>query len=768
MPSAYQSKALTDINLGVNLRGLTGGVSMRPGEAQDALDILPREDGAVYKHHGWERLSTSALTGTPLHIQGFAYKGKNNAVTGASDTARPGNWGIADDGNDFTRRQALYTGCLVFTDSTIYRWEPNGQTFQSVSLPSGVTILAEPRASTITYNNNVYICGFADANLRYDPTDETLYRWGWNVTPTAPTSANTGSGGSLINGAVYNYAYSFLDVYTGEESQVIELAAPETGTSTGQVTITLTAYANAATNRHFNDLNVATDSDVGYVLYRTDADRTQLNFLTVVNPGTTTVIDNGAATEASIQPYQRTQTDEPNFSFMTLFKDQFYAVSRSVGAAQQAQPANASRIYWNDFNAENSFVERWSVTGYRELPLPQGEQLTAIASTDSHLIPFTQRGAYGISVTPNYASGKVSRVSNRLPWNVGCIGAKAHTTVNGWLYFLSDRGPYRFRSGTGNPQWIGKNLLPLFIDPTSGLCKLNPGSRELAEVEFDADANVVRYVFAVGSATTMNRHLMYWVDGDKFLPAPEYGWFFASTRAQCFDFTSSLAGLDGSASLTPFQRFPRMIFGDDDGFINTYEPTSKRGGLPSGLLTTGAVVTGSTTTSLVCTTTASPLLTDGDGLEDLRVEVLYADGHTEVRGIASNTTTAVVPDVAFTTAPTTSATWYIAGIPSFWRSWVDSLGEPHARKTLLHLYLSHQREFDSGTHNLTVTVSSGDYDLAVERPRTSSLTDYQEKMLISRTGLFFTYDIANTLPDEMFTLTALEAEFRILGEKRKE
>jgi hypothetical protein len=41
-------------------------------------------------------------------------------------------------------------------------------------------------------------------------------------------------------------------------------------------------------------------------------------------------------------------------------------------------------------------------------------------------------------------------------------------------------------------------------------------------------------------------------------------------------------------------------------------------------------------------------------------------------------------------------------------------------------------------------------------------------MLISRTGLYFTYEVANTRPDELFTLVALEPEFRVLGDKRRE
>ncbi len=793
MPSAFRSKPYTQLNLGVNLRGMTGGVNMAPGEAHDVLDMLPRDDGAVMKHWGWERANTSALTGRPVGVIGFTYKGKNNAVTGSSDTARPGNFGIADVGPDFTRRGELYSGALVLTDSTVYRWEPATQAFVSVSLPASHSVDLHPKPSFIIYNNNVYICGYttstsSSGNMRYDPVDEILYAVGWESIPTAATVAASAGSESLLEGAVYKYGMSYLDIYTGEESPIIESAA-FTATSTGEATLTLTRYTEATEGRHFNTNAVATDSDVGAVLYRTDADGEQLNFLAVVPPGTTTVIDQGAATDPSIRPYYVFKQgkaavdagtagepldatdaipDEPDFNFWTLFKDQFYAVSHGRDYANQLtdlRPTNINRVYWNDFSAENSFVERYTARGYRELPLPEGEILTAMGSTNAHLIPFTQKGAYAMSVTPNYQTGTIGRVSNRLPWNVGCIGASAWTLVNGWMYFLSERGPYRFRSGMGDPQWIGKNLLPLFIDNTSGLCKLNAGMMGEAEIDYDSDANVVRWAFACGSADFLNTNLMYWVDSE-LLPAPFYGWYFASPMAQCFDKNLALGPLNSDGTPpSPKNRVERMVFGDSDGYINVYEPASQRAGLPSGSLVTGTVVSGNATT-VTLTTAANPLLSQDDGLANMRFEIVKDDDSIEVRRIASNTATAVTLSTALQEAPSAGETWYVAGIPAFWRSWVDHLGMPHDRKSMLHLYLTYLNTRSSDV--IDVTVLSGDRGLDDVRSRTASLSDYNEKMLISRTGLYFTYEVANTRPDELFTLVALEPEFKVLGRKRQE
>ena len=141
MPSRFKSQPTASLNLGVNLRGLTGGVNMQVGEATDCMDILPREDGAIYKHYGYERVNPAALTGRPMAVQGFIYKGKN-ADTGGGETVRAGNWGVADDDADFTRRQTTWSGVVCLTDSTFYRWDPGTEAFVSVSLPSGAVMSA--------------------------------------------------------------------------------------------------------------------------------------------------------------------------------------------------------------------------------------------------------------------------------------------------------------------------------------------------------------------------------------------------------------------------------------------------------------------------------------------------------------------------------------------------------------------------------------------------------------------------------------------------
>lgn len=766
MPSKFQSKPYTQLNMGVNLRGLTGGLTMVPGQATDAMDVLPREDGAIFKHYGWLRKNPGALTGRPVALKGFQYKGKN-ADTGGGDTARAGNYGVADDSGpaDFTRRIALYSGCVVLTTSTFYRWDAASQAFASVSLPGGVSVDLNPKPSIVVYNNNLYIVGYTDYNLRYDPTDEALYRWGWEAAPSVTPTSTPSAGGSAIAGATYKYGYTFVDMYTGEESP---LSATVSFTPAGgnlQTTIACTAYTGS---RHFNALAVATDSDVGIIIYRTDADRDTYNFLTLLNPGTTSYLDTGVQTVASIHPFQGTLRDEPRFSMLDVHKDQFYAATwnetRSTGSGQ---PTNQNRLYYNDFKSVKSYVERWDIRDYRELPLDEGDYISALAATQNMLLVFSPNTCYGVTTVPNLSSGRVDRITTKLPWSVGSVGPKAVHLAGGWLYFLSERGPYRWASGMMEPQWIGKNVAALFNDPTSGLCQLTPGRRRESEVVYDQDANVVRWIFPIGSPALLNTHLMYWVDADKYGGDPANGWFFASTMAQCLDFTMAIAGAnpDGTPP-DPLLRTPRMAFGDADGYVNTYELRSRRGGLPDSEVASGSVISASVS-AVVVTTSSNPLLTQNDGLKGMLFEIAYSDGTTATRRILSNTATTVTVDVPLPTIPTTADTWYVAGIPSFWRSWIDHLGEPHRRKSMLSLEMTYDlRGINSQV--LDVAVLSGDMNQGLDRTRTAALTDYNEKMLISRTDLYFSYEIANSRPDEMWTLMAIEPEFQVLDRKRKE
>jgi hypothetical protein len=685
----------SQLTRGLNYMGWTASVNMAPGDALDARDIILRHDGSFAKHHGWARINDTALAGRPLAIKGFTFKGKN------ANDVRPGNEGIANDAGaaNWTRRVAFYSGCILLTTTNCYRWAPATSTWVNVALPAAAAIDPDPKPTIQIFNDNLYIVGWTDINLRYDPVDEALYQWGWEAAPVLVGGNFVGgAGGALVGGAAYQYAATWVDLLTGEEST---LSAPVTVTLTAaQGTVNIAAgcapaYGAIPGLRHWVGAG-AVNNDVGLALYRTGPDQNAFYFLNLFNPAAAfaPLVDNGLATDFSLKADTRALQDPPDLNQFTEWRSMWFGLSWDT---------NIARVFYNDFRGENSFIERWDPRDYREMSLADGETTMAVAKTDQSLVVLTNLDAYQFNAVPSIATGSISMSTRPLRWGVGCIGPKAWIYVNGWLYFLSDRGPYRWRPPLPSPQFIGKGLLPMFLDPNSGLCQLTEALRLEAEAGYDQDTRTVRFAFACGSTSVLNRHIGYWVDAEKYNNDPESGWVRYSTEPQCMDLTFAIAPLAGGVFTEPFDRKPRYVWGDNDGYIHEYDTALTRGALAPGMVQTGTAQAGSGLNLIV---TLGGLYVTGDGMEDMRLEVVHTDGTIDIRRVAAgNTLTNIVPDAAFSQDPT-GAIWYVGGIPSYWRSWVDSWGDPSSHKSLLQLYLGYNRTTGSLVPVMDVTVAA--------------------------------------------------------------
>ena len=266
------------LTMGVNLKGLVGSVTMKPGEATIAQDVMYRDDGAFMKHWGWLRRNVTALGGTVYGIKGFSYKGKN------SPDVRAGNYG-ANDGANFTKRLDFYSGVVALTDTQLLRWDAATEAFVAVSLvASGITVDPNPKPTIIVTNDLVYIVGWGDTNIKYDPVDELAYGWGWDFAPGA-TGAIAGAyvGPFLIRGR-YRYWCSFINLFTGEESalQAVDFAGDDFIDLDGAqaVTLTLQSYGvDLGGDRHYNDGVADANEDIGIVIYRGEFDQNVPFFL---------------------------------------------------------------------------------------------------------------------------------------------------------------------------------------------------------------------------------------------------------------------------------------------------------------------------------------------------------------------------------------------------------------------------------------------------------------------------------------------------------
>ncbi len=748
----FEWKAVANLTLGVNYRNLTESRTSLPGEAQDAQDVVPREDGALMKTFGWLRRTPSALNGKPLACKGFTYRGKN---TVAADP-RSGNLGLANDGANFTRRVAEYPGFLLLTDATAYVWDPITETFVEVDpAANGFTIEPETKPSIEIAQDNCYVVGWATDNLRFDPTDRRWYKWGWEEVPGDPVLSPIA--GDLIGGATYQYQVSFQDIYTGEESKAgdpVSITIPPGG---GGVDVDLSGIVYTG-DRHSNSVPGGDASDVALVVWRSGADDNSPRFLDVLEPGVTTLIDDGLVRETSLKPYRSVQEDEPRFSALKLFKGRFYALSKSLAS---------NRVFFSHFD-KAVFFERWRPLDFRDLEVPEGEVLTAIGGTDTTLLVYSQRGSFrgSVSVTPTAQSVGFQR----MPWHVGAVGPRARFTVDGWEYFLSERGPYRWREGQTAPQNIGENLLPIFVEPTSGLCKLNPIGKEKSEVNFDWTSNTVVFTFALGDSEDVNTHMRYWIEAQRINGDYTYGWFRGSPDIQAMDLASSLVGTDaGGFPESPREKKQEIVFADSLGYVYEYRLGQKRGGLdPAEIAVTTVDVLVDNDTITVNDT---PLLTTGDGLAGLRLEIESqpdANGETttEVYTIASNAADEITINGTWTRDPVAGDAVRIAGIPAFWRSWFDHFGQPHQHKTMMDFSLGYQ-DRNNSNGSITVSIGSGEFPTSFSRQSTAVMNKARKKFTVSRTAVYFMYEFSNSIPDELFAITDFDREVEVVPARRK-
>jgi hypothetical protein len=230
------------------------------------------------------------------------------------------------------------------------------------------------------------------------------------------------------------------------------------------------------------------------------------------------------------------------------------------------------------------------------------------------------------------------------------------------------------------------------------------------------------------------------------------------------DYGHGLSGLIGGTPVDPFDRQPLLIFGEQGGYINEYESHLLRGAMPPGPPATGTVQAGSGVNLVV---TAGGLYTGGDDMAGMRLEVEHTDGTIDIRAVASNTAANIVPDTALSADPT-GGTWWVGGIPSYWRSWVDHMGQPTYHKDLIHLFLGHNRESGVSTYLMDVEIAaSGEWPVDTTRTRTARLDQYRNKLLAALVGRFFTYEVANSRPDERYMLTTLETNEKILTGRRR-
>jgi hypothetical protein len=197
--------------------------------------------------------------------------------------------------------------------------------------------------------------------------------------------------------------------------------------------------------------------------------------------------------------------------------------------------------------------------------------------------------------------------------------------------------------------------------------------------------------------------------------------------------------------------------------VYEYNPSSLRGGgPPTGSPATGLVGAASTVNLLV--TAAGGLYNVDDGMTGLRLHLVHADNTVDIRMIASNTAVNIVPTLPFSQAPAAGATWYVGGIPAFWKSWFDHSGDPTRPKSFIHLSAGYG---DVGADQILYGVGYvGDFNTGATWDVDLNMNAARAKALISYTGRWMAVEFTNSIPDETFLLTWYDIELKVVGARQ--
>jgi hypothetical protein len=491
----------------------------------------------------------------------------------------------------------------------------------------------------------------------------------------------------------------------------------------------------------------------------------------------TALIDNGLATDATRPEFVRNYFDPPLFDAWVHHKKMWFAIAweeeaRDVSAYATGKQApnvrSTNRVYHNDFSGFKSQLERWKPDDFEELSTGEGDVLTCLAKGPDNITVFSTETAYMVTPKANFETSEMEMQPTPLDYTCGCVGPRAWTYVNGYIYWISRYGPYRARPGS-EPEFIGKNMSPMFFDPESGLCKLNPAAALRAQAAYDDTAKMVRFIFPVGVSLMMNRHYGWWTQGPQQHGGDIFhGWFRFSPRAQWLDYTHAMGNIDPEFAepQTQWRRDNRMVFSDNLGFISEYEPGLQRGGLAAGAITSGLAEVGANSTVNNIRYAGGGLYDTGDGMAGMRLEVVHTDGTIDLRTVLNNDPNDIVPNEAFSADPD-GATFYVAGVPAYWLSWVDHVGDPQAHKDLTHLYVSFNKKTTDPNTVVDMTIAAGeDFPGAPDDRREVNVDRNTYKLLVALVGRFFQYEMACSRPDQRFCLTSIEREPKIISARR--
>lgn len=485
-------------------------------------------------------------------------------------------------------------------------------TFSGTTLPGAFTVKKSSGfqggrlASHVHVGENTYLTNGLSPPLVYDGT--SVRRWGVQG-PTRQAGFKTSGAGTGIAGDVA-YRYTYVSRESGTESDPSPMSAIyRDSASANQITLLL---------------HPSPDPQVDAIrIYRT------------LHGDTSGIPRAGSAEFRFVDEI----TNDPAATTPSSYTDQVgdaslgFALDSRGGFANSGPPPwcqyavefNGRIFMANDtrdehtrsrlFYSESLSFEEFGILNFIEVESGTGEPITGLGVLFDRLFIFKQTSIFVLS-----GFGPSDFVVQELTKGLGCISHFSILPIDGWLYFTSNRGPYRTNGTTFD--WIGKEIYETFLDFDKD---------ELDTSTTGHNRNRTQIWFGVKTSGIDSSHeILVW-------DYEERSWtLFTVMHIRCLQGITDSDGLD------------RIFWGDDLGYAwrGDAEATYNHGDL--GMTgTTFGTITGSSTAGQYVTITVSGAFaasSTSDGWKGSRIVVIDSDG-TEGEGhILSNTSTTIVID----------------------------------------------------------------------------------------------------------------------------
>lgn len=517
----------------------------------------------------------------------------------------------------------------------------------STSFPAQLTVLdasgfqgGRP-ASRLTVGDHLYLTNGLGPPVVYDGS--IVRRWGIQG-PTRQTGFKTSGAGTGINGNVA-YRYTYLSRESGVESDPSPLSATYLdSTSANQVTLLLQPSPDTQVDaiRIYRTLhgNTTVGGPPGSSELRFVDEITNTPTATTPSEYTDMVGDASLGFPLDSRDGFATAGPPPWCQYAVLFNDRVWMANDPRDEKTRSQL----------FYSASGQPEEFGILNVFNVESGEGEPITGLGVLFDRLYIFKRTAIYVLS-----GFGEADFQIQQLSAGLGCISHFSIIAIDGWLYWLSERGPYR--TNGSDFEWIGEAIYPTFQ-------ALSKASVDTANAGHNRDRQQVWFAMRTSSTGTNDRVLVY-----------DYGMKVWSLFTNLWP--QVLEGIVDDTGTN------RIFWGDDYGFVWRGDTSNSfnQGDLGEVGTTFGTLsATGLAGSFVTITVTGAFAATaTNDGWKGSRIIVIDSDGTESEGRILTSTSTVLTIDktlaqLGFT--PASGDGYRVGSITAYWKTKPFALVEP--------------------------------------------------------------------------------------------